>query len=117
MTVKTAIIGCGIMGRRMLMHMLIHPEYDPTYLWDPDQKALALAKETVPEVEIAQTAVEAMAQADLVYLACPPAVRKAYALKAASLGKAIFLEKPLGVDIAGSEALVNKLNGYAVPTL
>ena len=116
MTVKTAIIGCGIMGRRMLMHMLIHPEYDPAFLWDPDQKALVLAKETAPKVEIAQTAVEAMAQADLVYLACPPAAREAYALEAASLGRAIFLEKPLGVDIAGSEALVNKLNGYAVPT-
>ena len=99
MTVKTAIIGCGIMGRRMLMHMLIHPEYDPTFLWDPDQKALALAKEIAPEVEIAQTAVEAMAQADLVYLACPPAVRKAYALKAASLEKAIFLKNHLALTL------------------
>ena len=116
MAVKTAIIGCGIMGRRMLTHMLIHPEYDPTFLWDPDQKALALAKETAAEAEIAQSAAEAMAQADLVYLACPPSVRKAYALEAASFGKAIFLEKPLGVDIAESEALVSELNGHAVPT-
>ena len=116
MTVKTAIIGCGIMGRRMLTHMLIHPEYDPSFLWDPDQRALALAKETAPEAEIAQTAAEAMAQVDLVYLACPPAVRKAYALEAAGFGKAIFLEKPLGVDIAKSEALVNELHGHAVPT-
>lgn len=116
MTVKTAIIGCGIMGRRMLTQMLIHPEYDPTFLWDPDQKALARAKDTAPEAEIAQTAAEAMVQTDLVYLACPPAVRKAYALEAASFGKAIFLEKPLGVDVAESEVLVKELNGHAVPT-
>jgi predicted dehydrogenase len=29
MTVKTAIIGCGIMGRRMLEHMSKHEGYDP----------------------------------------------------------------------------------------
>ncbi len=115
MAIKTAIIGCGIMGRRMLTHMLIHPEYDPAILWDPDQTALALAKETAPEAEMAQTAAEAMAQADLVYLACPPAARKAYAVEAASLGKAIFLEKPLGVDIAESEALIAAIQRHAVP--
>ena len=115
MAVKTAIIGCGIMGRRMLTHMLIHTEYDPAILWDPDQTALALAKEIAPEAKMAQTDAEAMAQADLVYLACPPVARKAYAIEAASLGKAIFLEKPLGVNTEESEALVTALHGHAVP--
>ena len=115
MAVKTAIIGCGIMGRRMLTHMLAHPEYEPAFLWDPDQGALALAKETAPEAEIAQSAAQAIAKADLIYLACPPVVRKAYALEAADLGKAIFLEKPLGVDIAESERLVSALHQKAVP--
>ncbi len=115
MAVKTAIIGCGIMGRRMLTHMLAHPEYEPAFLWDPDQRAVALAKETAPEAEIAQSAAQAIAKADLVYLACPPVVRKAYALEAADLGKAIFLEKPLGVDIAESERLVSALHQKAVP--
>ena len=116
MAIKTAIIGCGIMGRRMLTHMLIHPEYDPAILWDSNQTALALAQKTAPKSEIAQTAAEAMAHADLVYLACPPVARKAYAMEAARLGKAIFLEKPLGVDIAESEALVAAIHRHAVPT-
>ena len=71
MAVKTAIIGCGIMGRRMLTHMLAHPEYEPAFLWDPDQRALALAKETAPEAEITQSAAQAIAKADLVYHASP----------------------------------------------
>ena len=58
---------------------------------------------------------EAIAAADLVYLACPPAPRKAYALEAASANKAVFLEKPLGVDIAQSEKLVASLNKCGVP--
>lgn len=47
MTVNAAIIGLGIMGRRMLEHMERHPGYQPVALWDPDpaacREALALA--------------------------------------------------------------------------
>ena len=39
-----------------------------------------------------------MRDADIVYLACPPVPRKAYALAAAGQGKAVFLEKPLGIN-------------------
>ena len=39
MTLKTAIIGLGIMGRRMLEHMARHPGYAPVALWDPDPEA------------------------------------------------------------------------------
>jgi predicted dehydrogenase len=41
---------------------------------------------------------------------------KAYALAAAAAGKAVFLEKPLGVDIAQSEELVAGLKPRMVPT-
>jgi hypothetical protein len=36
MTVSVAIIGLGIMGRRMLEHMGLHAGYKPVALWDPD---------------------------------------------------------------------------------
>jgi predicted dehydrogenase len=41
--------------------------------------------------------------------------RKAYAITAGSLGKAVFLEKPLGVDVAESEDLIARLNAYGIP--
>ena len=116
MTIKTAIIGLGIMGRRMAEHMALHESFSPAFAWDPDQAACRMAQDVVPGLAIADSADAAMAEADLVYLACPPAPRKAYALRAASAGKAVFLEKPLGVDVDESKALVDALDTAAVPT-
>lgn len=115
MPVKVAIIGLGIMGRRMLEHMARHPGYDPVTLWDTDREACDLAQAMAPDAQITATPEDAMDAANLVYLACPPVPRKAYALTAAALGKAVFLEKPLGIDIAESEALVAALQAQGVP--
>ena len=94
MTARTAIIGLGIMGRRMLEHMLRHPGYQPVALWDPDPLACQEGPRALaPDVRIATSADDAMADAELVYLACPPVPRKAYALAAKRDGKAVFLEK------------------------
>jgi len=115
MPVKTSIVGLGIMGRRMLEHMCRHEGYTPVALWDPDPAACALALEVAPEAAIVDSAEAAIAAADLVYLACPPVPRKAYALKAAAESKAIFLEKPLGIDIEASTDLVDQLSASGVP--
>ncbi|UWR29719.1 Gfo/Idh/MocA family oxidoreductase [Sulfitobacter sp. W002] len=115
MTIRTAVIGLGIMGRRMAENMVLHPGFTVTAMWDPDPAACAAAQKIAPEATVSATAAEAMADVDLVYLACPPVPRKAYALKAAAAGKAIFLEKPLGVDIAESRVLVAELQAAGVP--
>jgi len=116
MTIKVAVIGLGIMGRRMLEHMQLHSDYEPNYLWDPEENACKLALKENPQAHIMENPSDAIQAADLVYLACPPVVRKAYALEAARSGKALFLEKPFGVDVEDSVDLVAKLEGYAVPT-
>lgn len=115
MTIKTAIIGLGIMGRRMLEHMMSHPEFSVVAIWDPDAAACKAAQDIAPDVVITQSAANAIAAADLVYLACPPVPRKAYALEAATAGKAIFLEKPLGVDVEQSRDLVAQIDALGVP--
>jgi predicted dehydrogenase len=115
MTVTTALIGLGIMGRRMLEAMERHSGYQPVALWDPDPEACRKAQTLAPAARIAASATEAIAAAELVYLACPPEPRKAYALAAAEAGKAVFLEKPLGVDINDSETLVAGLAAHRVP--
>ncbi|MCH1469545.1 MAG: Gfo/Idh/MocA family oxidoreductase, partial [Planktomarina sp.] len=106
MAIKTAIIGLGIMGQRMLEHMFIHPEFVVNTIWDPDSTACQSAQKLAPDALIASNAEAAFSNVDLVYLACPPAPRKAYALTASAQGKAVFLEKPLGVDVAESRVLV-----------
>ena len=115
MTIKTAVIGLGIMGRRMAEHMALHPEYTLSGLWDPSADACAATCQMLPDAPISATVEQAMSGADLVYLACPPAPRKTYAMAAADAGQAVFLEKPLGVDIAESEALVAHLSASGVP--
>ena len=106
---KTAIIGLGIMGRRMLENMLIHPDFEVTALWDPSQDACAQARAIAPDAVVTETAEGAIEAAELIYLACPPVPRKAYTLAASELGKAVFLEKPLGVDAGESKDLVERL--------
>ena len=84
MAIRTAVIGLGIMGRRMAEHMVLHPEFTVATIWDPDPAACKAAQAVAPEAVLAETASEAMADVDLVYLACPPVPRKAYALEAAA---------------------------------
>ena len=115
MAINTAIIGLGIMGQRMVAQMARHPGYNVSMLWDPAADACRAAHHIAPDATVAATAEEAMAGADLVYLACPPVPRKAYALAAAAQGSAVFLEKPLGVDIEESRDLARRLAASGVP--
>ena len=112
---RVGIIGLGIMGRRMLEHMGRHDCFRPSALWDPSAEACRRAAEIAPEAAVLGSAEDVIAQSDLVYLACPPVPRKAYALAAAGLGKAVFLEKPLGIDVGESRALVAELTRLGVP--
>ena len=113
---KVGIIGLGIMGRRMLEHMALHDRFSPSALWDPSPEACSQAAEMAPSAVIAQDADDVIAGSDVVYLACPPAPRKTYALAAAAAGKAVFLEKPLGVDVDESRDLADRLDSAGVVT-
>ena len=114
---KFAIIGLGIMGRRMLENVLRHPEFEVCGVWDPSadsiQKTLALC----PDAPIAASAEAAMQDAHVVYLACPPGPRKTYALQAAANGQGVFMEKPLGTNNAESRDLLSKLATARLPSV
>ena len=115
MAYNVAIIGLGIMGTRMLKHMRLHQEFNPNYLWDPNPTACENAIKQDSGSKIMKNANEAIEKADLVYLACPPSVRESYAIKAVEMGKALFLEKPFGIDVQNSRNFIEKLKNYNVP--
>ncbi len=117
MTKSIAVIGLGIMGRRMLQALSTYPHFVVTQMWDPSKVAQQQALEIAPNAEIPDTAEAAIEAVDLVYLACPPAPRHLYAKYAADRGKPLFLEKPLGTDVAASRDLVRHLEEANVPTV
>lgn len=115
MAISTAIVGLGIMGRRMLEHMTLHSQYSVDAIWDPDARACQVAQKLAPNSKLVDSAEAVVNLAELVYLACPPVPRKAYTLAAAAAGKAVFLEKPLGIDISESRDLVKQIASSGVP--
>ena len=115
MSTSVAIIGLGIMGTRMMKHMRLHKKFSPDYLWDPSPIACENAIKLDYKSKIMKSANEAIEKADLVYLACPPTVREIYAIKTVEMGKALFLEKPFGVNIQDSINFIKKLQNYDVP--
>ncbi|MBD8049193.1 Gfo/Idh/MocA family protein [Limnohabitans radicicola] len=115
MTHRMAIIGLGIMGRRMLENALQHPAFEVSGVWDPSTDSVAKTRQTLPAAPVAESAQAAMAGADVVYLSCPPGPRKAYALQAAAAGQGVFMEKPLGTDNAQSRDLLAQLSQARLP--
>jgi predicted dehydrogenase len=109
MSHKLAIIGLGIMGRRMLDNALRHAAFEVCSVWDPSSDSVAKTRAMLPDAPVAVSAEAAMQGADVVYLACPPGPRKTYALQAAAAGQGVFMEKPLGTDNAQSRDLVAQL--------
>lgn len=112
---RIAVVGLGIMGRRLLGAIQRHPAFVPGPCFDPSEAACAKTAELEPHLELADTAAAAIAGADLVYLACPPGPRRDLAIAAAEAGKPVFLEKPLGIDIESSRDMVRRIAGAGVP--
>jgi predicted dehydrogenase len=114
---KFAIIGLGIMGRRMLENVIRHPAFELSGVWDPSADSVDKTRTMLPTAPIASSAQAAMREADVVYLACPPGPRKTYALEAAANGQGVFMEKPLGTDNAESRDLLKQLDKARLPSV
>ena len=67
MTHRLAIIGLGIMGRRMLDNALQHPAFEVSGVWDPSAESIAKTQQLFPGVAIQSSAEAAMAGADAFY--------------------------------------------------
>lgn len=112
---KISLIGLGIMGRRMLENVRLHPAFEVHRVWDPSESSIAKTLALMPDAPVVQSAEAALEGADAVYLACPPGPRKAYALSAAEAGLGVFMEKPLGTDNVASRDLVQRLRSARRP--
>lgn len=108
--VKLGIIGYGIMGERLLRAALNH---DPAVLivtgvWDPSTAAMQRLAADLPQVPQRASSDAVIEACDCLYIASPPASHLGYAHAAFKLGRAVFCEKPLAVDVAEAEAFVQE---------
>lgn len=105
-----SVIGLGVMGQRMLASMAVNGHFDVVSAWDPDPGACERTRELYPHIRIAESAGQAIEAEDsrVVYIACPPVWHKGHAIAAMQAGKAIYCEKPLGIDVAQSCDLVER---------
>lgn len=113
---RLAVLGFGIMGERLVRAALDHPSDDVALagVWDPSAAAMERLQAILPAAGRFQSAEAAMETADCVYIASPPATHLAHARAALALDRAVFTEKPLGVDLADSRAFVAETAGARV---
>ncbi len=107
---KLGVIGAGIMGERMLRAALDHAGdiAQVSGVWDQAPAALERIGAALPGVALAGSAGEVINGAECVYVATPPSSHLDYAGQALAAGKAVFLEKPLSVDVAAAEAFARR---------
>jgi len=110
---KIGIIGLGVVGQRTLANMSAHERFAVTRAWDPDPAPCAQVAADYGALEIGAGPDDVIAapNVDAVYIASPPAHHRDYVLAAIAAGKPIFCEKPLGIDVAQSRDLVERVEG------
>lgn len=112
---KLGIIGAGIMGERMLRAATEHAAeiVQVSGIWDAAPAALDRLG-AIPGAARSESARAVIEGADCLYIATPPSSHLEYAEQALGAGKAVFLEKPLAVDLAASQAFVRRHEGSRV---
>lgn len=112
MAFRVAVIGLGLMGRRMLDAMGRHPLFDVVVGHDRDGE-VARRCAAAGGFAVAERADLALTRGDvdLVYIATPPAAHVPQALAALEHGLPVFVEKPLCVDPRAAEQLVSRVEG------
>ena len=115
MTIGLGIIGAGIMGERLLQAALEHAGdvVHVSGVWDHAPAALdrIVGGSGVPQAASADAVIEG---AECVYVATPPGTHLGYARAALAAGRALFLEKPLAVDLADARAFVAEADAARV---
>jgi predicted dehydrogenase len=98
--IDLAVIGLGVMGRRMLARLAEHDRLRAAVVWDPDPAAVAGARRDHPGLADAASAETAIATQGLaaLYVASPPATHLDHAERGFDRGLTVFSEKPLTVD-------------------
>jgi len=109
-TLGVAIIGLGTVGRRFVEQFQNHEGFELVGGFDVTESARQAAHSDFG-IEVTDQAADLIADpaVDVVYIATPPLFHEQYVDMTQAAGKAIFCEKPLGVDNADTLAMVERV--------
>ncbi len=113
------VIGLGGIARQFMAAMQAHDRFIVTAAWDPSEAARAAAAAQNPGLTIAENAERIFADPAItaVYIASPPQSHCDYILAAVEAGKAIYCEKPLGIDLAESREVAQRVLDSGLPNI
>ncbi|MGY1721185.1 Gfo/Idh/MocA family protein [Blastococcus sp. SYSU DS0552] len=114
---RFGILGTGHWARAVHATALAgHPSAELVGVWGRD---LAKAKALGAEFEVpGHGDVEALlAEVDAVAIALPPDVQAPLAVRAAEVGKHLLLEKPIALDVAGADRVVDAVRAAGVASV
>ncbi len=109
---RIGIIGLGTVGARFVEQFNAHDEFELVGAWDPDATACSSQQHAV---RIARDADDVLSSADAVYIAVPPLFHREYVERCVRADVAVFCEKPLGIDVPESRALVDLVAASRLP--
>jgi myo-inositol 2-dehydrogenase/D-chiro-inositol 1-dehydrogenase len=108
---KIALLGAGRIGRIHAANALAHPDLTLSHVVDPlAENAEAVARETRAEVASLE-AVLADGSVEGVIVASSTDAHLDHCLRAHAAGKAIFCEKPIGLDLGQARVAAGELAG------
>lgn len=112
------IIGLGMIGERMLEEFLRHPSFEVAACWDLNPQVYKHVKAKFPEAPVVSHSKQVFERKDieLFYIATPPITHVDYGLQIISLGKALFMEKPLSIHLSEAQKLVESAEVNKIQT-
>jgi myo-inositol 2-dehydrogenase/D-chiro-inositol 1-dehydrogenase len=108
---KIALIGAGRIGRIHAANVAAHPDLQLAYVVDPIADAAKSAAESFGAKTADLDGALGDASVDGVIVASSTDTHLDFSLRAAQVGKAIFCEKPIDLDLARAEAAASKFEG------
>lgn len=112
-----AVIGLGVVGRRMLEQAAASAGIQVVSAWDAAAPVRAAAAADFPGLPLAASAADGIERldVDVVYVAVPPLAHAPLVRAAVAAGKAVFCEKPLALNLEDARAMIDACRRAKVP--
>ena len=114
---RLCILGLGAVGQRMLEQAAIHPHFEVVCGFDPSPQARQQALSLAPHLRCSDSAAASLDANDIdaVYVAAPPLHHAELVRQCVVRRLPVLCEKPLGVDLADSQALCQEMRASGLP--